>query len=121
MQHVLERLSGVVQRGDGFKALCPAHSDLRPSLSISPGEGGRVLIHCQAGCKTEDVLREIGLKWIDLQGDGSPVDPDLKSARKSVTEGEADFRDTVYRVMIGYLGLSAEHRAALEGRGLPGP
>lgn len=34
---------------------CPAHSDRSPSLSIRPGRR-RLLFHCFAGCRTEDVL-----------------------------------------------------------------
>ena len=36
--------------GAGYSARCPAHDDAKPSLSVSEGDDGRVLIHCQAGC-----------------------------------------------------------------------
>jgi len=35
---------------NGFLTLCPAHSDSQPSLSISEGSNGRVLLHCFARC-----------------------------------------------------------------------
>jgi hypothetical protein len=35
---------------NGFLTLCPAHSDSQPSLSISEGNNGRVLLHCFAQC-----------------------------------------------------------------------
>jgi len=31
---ILSRLQGVTRNGDGWKALCPAHDDQTPSLSI---------------------------------------------------------------------------------------
>lgn len=34
----------------GYTAPCPAHDDKNPSLSISDGENGKVLVHCHAGC-----------------------------------------------------------------------
>jgi len=44
-------------------ALCPAHDDKRPSLSITAQPGGRVLFHCWAGCGAQDVLAAVGLDW----------------------------------------------------------
>jgi hypothetical protein len=35
---------------NGFLTLCPAHSDSQPSLSISEGTNGRVLLYCFAQC-----------------------------------------------------------------------
>jgi hypothetical protein len=63
---VLDRLEGVGQRGEGYKALCPAHDDHEPSLSVNEGEDGRVLVKCFAGCKTEDVVAALGLEMGDL-------------------------------------------------------
>jgi AAA domain len=34
-----------------WQALCPYHDDKMPSLSISEGGDGRVLVHCHAGCE----------------------------------------------------------------------
>ena len=42
--------------GRGFAARCPAHNDRNPSLSISDGDGGRVLVHCHAGCGQRQVI-----------------------------------------------------------------
>src|SRR5690242_7748325 len=50
--------------GDGYKARCPAHPDVNPSLSIRETDGGRLLFHCFAGCGQNEILsalREIGL------------------------------------------------------------
>ena len=32
---LLDRLEGVRQRGEGYQALCPAHEDREPSLSVA--------------------------------------------------------------------------------------
>ena len=63
---VLERLDGVHRISNGWEARCPAHSDREPSLSVSEGADGRVLVHCHVGCATKDVLSLVKLTWADL-------------------------------------------------------
>jgi len=46
-------------------ALCPAHPDKNPSLSIREAND-KILIHCLAGCKIEDILFKVGLAMRDL-------------------------------------------------------
>ena len=62
----VSRLDGVTKNGHGWKARCPAHDDRSPSLSVSEGRDGRVLLKCFAGCSAEDVLAALGLKMSDL-------------------------------------------------------
>lgn len=63
----LARLEGVKPRqGGGWVALCPAHDDRSPSLSVSIGDDGRVLIYCFAGCGAGDVVAAVGLSLSDL-------------------------------------------------------
>lgn len=57
---LLSKLTGVAQSGAGWKALCPAHADKNPSLSIAISDG-KILLHCFAGCSTENVMGAIGL------------------------------------------------------------
>jgi putative DNA primase/helicase len=42
--------------GGGWGARCPAHDDREPSLSIRQADGGKVLVHCHAGCDQSDVI-----------------------------------------------------------------
>lgn len=57
--------------GGGLVAQCPAHDDHNPSLAIDIGEGGRVLLHCRAGCTFDDVLRALGMTPADLSPNGN--------------------------------------------------
>jgi DNA primase len=41
--------------GAGWTALCPAHEDRNPSLSIHE-VGRKILLHCHAGCSQRDVI-----------------------------------------------------------------
>jgi hypothetical protein len=66
-EKLLPRLDHVRETGHGkYVACCPAHEDRSPSLAIKDCSDGRVLVHCFAGCETEDVLSAIGLTFADL-------------------------------------------------------
>ena len=66
-----KELGDVHRQGNTHLARCPAHRDQHPSLSISEGEDGRILLHCWAGCSTSAILAALGLRWVDL----FPKDP----------------------------------------------
>lgn len=63
---LLERLAHVHPTGPGrWMALCPAHPDRKPSLSVRVLDG-KILLHCFAGCAPDAVLAALGLDWADL-------------------------------------------------------
>jgi hypothetical protein len=66
---VLSRLDNVKGGHGKWQACCPAHEDRTPSLSISVGEDGQVLLYCHAGCKPENVVAAMGLEMRDLWPD----------------------------------------------------
>ncbi|KKN24087.1 hypothetical protein LCGC14_0898340 [marine sediment metagenome] len=66
VENLLERLKGVVPRGKGWVALCPAHDDKNPSLKIDRGRDGAALIKCHAGCGAQEIVSAIELKMSDL-------------------------------------------------------
>lgn len=60
-------VAGKRQRaGSGYLVCCKAHGDKTPSLSITSGDDGRVLLKCHAGCSTEDIVSSFGLQMSDL-------------------------------------------------------
>lgn len=63
---VLARLDAARRNGSGWSARCPAHDDAVPSLSVSEGHDGRVLLHCHAGCTPEAVLAALEMTPADL-------------------------------------------------------
>jgi putative DNA primase/helicase len=63
---LLSKLPDAKQNSNGWIAKCPAHDDRSPSLSISEGDDGRALVKCHAGCSTDRVVEEMGLKMSDL-------------------------------------------------------
>ena len=50
-----------------FVAKCPCHDDRHPSLYIKEDEEtGNILLHCMVGCKTEEIVKALGLEMKDL-------------------------------------------------------
>ena len=66
VEKVLDRLEVARESNGSWKALCPAHEDREPSLSITEGDDGRALLKCFAGCDTENVVAALGLEMSDL-------------------------------------------------------
>jgi 5S rRNA maturation endonuclease (ribonuclease M5) len=59
---------GGKQSGSGWIARCPCHRDNTPSLSISEGRDGKILLHCHAGCSFASVRAEIHRRGFTLDG-----------------------------------------------------
>lgn len=66
IEKILSRLPDHRATADGFKAPCPTHEDLNPSLSIRETQDGVVLVKCFAGCSQEKVVSGLGLHMADL-------------------------------------------------------
>ena len=58
LRDFLDRLPSYRKSGQGsYMAQCPAHDDKSPSLRITEGQDGRILVHCYAGCSVHESLR----------------------------------------------------------------
>ena len=65
-QDLLICFDGVKMRGSNrAMCKCPCHHDKKASLSIDKIDD-RILLHCFAGCKSEDILAAVGLTFSDL-------------------------------------------------------
>ncbi|MFH1476125.1 MAG: phage/plasmid primase, P4 family [Verrucomicrobiota bacterium] len=88
------------KNGSGWMAQCPAHADRNPSLSISEGREGRILLKCFAGCSNEKIVSAMKLKMSDLMPPARmprpvPTKPaQSKSARTFTSVEEAANRCT---------------------------
>ena len=66
IQEVLCFFDGVKRCNENqYMARCPCHNDKKQSLSIGRGQKG-VVLKCQAGCDTRDIIARVGLKPRDL-------------------------------------------------------
>jgi hypothetical protein len=69
-ENVLDRLNVASRNGEKAMCFCPAHDDRNsPSLSLN-AENGKLLLHCFAGCRPEDIVSEMGLQMKDLFSEG---------------------------------------------------
>ncbi len=98
---VLAPLHSVKKSGKGYSARCPAHEDRGPSLSVTEGDDGRVLMHCFAGCKTDDVLGAVGLQLADLFPQRErPLRPQpAPGVSRTALRAAAEFEGMVLRVI----------------------
>ena len=60
------RLDKVKRSGKEYSARCPAHNDSTPSLSVSEGDDGKIIMICHAGCTHEQIVEAMGLTLGDL-------------------------------------------------------
>ncbi len=78
MSDFLAILHGVKEaQGGQFMALCPAHNDRKPSLSIKQLDG-KILVRCFAGCELTDILKPVGLNSRDLFFNSRKADTKLE-------------------------------------------
>lgn len=54
------------RQGQKIQCKCPVHGDKRPSLSVSEGNDGKILIKCHKECETPQVVEALGLTMADL-------------------------------------------------------
>jgi len=58
LSEALSVLQDVKKVGSGYLARCPAHDDSTPSLTVHE-RGGKLLLHCHAGCDFMDIIAAI--------------------------------------------------------------
>lgn len=65
LDSILRHLHGVRPNRGSWTALCPAHQDRNPSLSVRQ-ENGKILLHCFAGCSVEAICSALTIDVRDL-------------------------------------------------------
>lgn len=125
---VMARLGPISRETDGWITFCPCvgHSgkgvDKNPSLRITIGDEGKLIIHCRTGCSTEDVLASVGLSYADLfcpTGE-EPASALLFAADRNSEPKEKpiDLFNQVYSSIINTLTLADSHLEELKERGI---
>jgi hypothetical protein len=126
VRRVLDLLTAVRAGHDGWVARCPVTShgggkgDGDPSLRLTVGEAGRILLVCRGGCRTGDVLAAMGLGWEQLfPGDGEePQGPLCLEPQDAPPAADLADRHAVYDHLLRHLPLANAHRLHLRKRGL---
>jgi len=91
-QLILNSIHDAKKVQSGWSALCPAHNDQQPSLSIREGSNGECLIHCHAGCTPERIMNSLGLELKHLYPSGS-LDCSPNPGKQSVVAATYDYCD----------------------------
>lgn len=92
VSNFLSLLNGVRRTGPRqWEARCPAHDDQRPSLSVSEGDDGRVLVYCQAGCHLLQVIRPLGVSVGSLHPSGKIPPSRLAKGKSETIVAEYDY------------------------------
>ena len=98
-EYVAQQLGSAHRSGSGWKCLCPAHNDHNPSLSVSDGDNGLLLVNCKAHCSQGNVinaLRNRGL-WCDDVQPPRQIQAHRANGHAKVSSGriiaEYDYRD----------------------------
>ena len=68
LDNFLSRLLKVRKTGaNSWMACCPSHGDKNPSMTVSEGTDGRILVHCFSHqCGIDDITSAVGLEVKDL-------------------------------------------------------
>jgi hypothetical protein len=112
---VLSRLEGAKPAGkNAWKALCPAHEDRNPSLSIKTAADGTVMLHCHAGCPAKAIVQALGLEMRDLFVREHQKNGAAKAQPKSPPKSYATLEDAIAAVgrsvCLNFPGANLTHR-----------
>ena len=89
IESLISRLQKVKSTGRGrWMCACPAHNDKSPSMHIKLEDDGKILINCKAGCGTYEILRSVGLDWVDVMPE-SPTHHRQKPRKQVLYASEA--------------------------------
>ncbi len=125
-REVIRALGGQWRGGYGM-AKCPTHADHTPSLKVSDGENGEIVIHCFGGCPwagVRDALRRDGLLPDRGSGAAPRPDPEAQARRKAERETEERRRVEAARLLWQQASTITPGDPAslyLASRGLHGP
>lgn len=95
IDELLPRLDKVRRHQNYWIARCPAHEDRNPSLSITEGDDGRILLKCHTGCNLDSILAALDLRAADLFQD----DPNRSEQETAVYPYENEQGDVLYEVV----------------------
>lgn len=98
-KEAVHRLKGT-WHGSYGKAVCPAHNDKRPSLSITPGREA-VLFHCFAGCTQTEIMDA-------LAANGGYICPNERDATPPERRDLAPFARELWGEARSLVGTAAQ-------------
>lgn len=120
VEELVEKLDKAASNGkDSWMARCPAHKDRTPSLSITVGSAGQILLHCFAGCSVNEIIGALGIQEADLfpesgkkakRDGGVKVTAPLRLAELALKVGLPTEALVEYGCSDGVIGVQMEYR-----------
>lgn len=92
-QQIAKGLGKFNSTAGGFVAPCPAHEDRNPSLSISDGKDGKVLVHCHAGCDQQAVIDALKSRNLWPEAEERKEQPKKRGRPKLTEVAHYDYAD----------------------------
>lgn len=102
MYNILDKLAKVKKSRNGYMARCPSHNDSTASLSIAEIDN-KLLLKCFAGCKTEIIVKDIGLEMSDLFI--SDKDENIKMIAPKMKEDKGEAFSSIEDILSKYKTL----------------
>lgn len=110
------------KRGGGWMALCPAHKETTPSLSINEGKDGKPLVHCFGGCPQDTVISALKYRgaWHDGAFTPAPyADLKVSPVTAEITEEEKNSIASCRRAWDAAVPIGGTNaQLYLQGRGI---
>ena len=125
---VLAKFDDVRPTKDGWDVRCPCpdhnpssghRGDHHPSLRVTVADGGRILLKCRVGCKTDKILETVGLQWQDVFAPENYAEANTTfSERAPPTRRNGEMTHSAYASLLKNLHLSKTHEDQLVRRGI---
>jgi hypothetical protein len=124
---VLARFGPMSLESDGWVFPCPCTThggkgvDRNPSLRVTIGDEGKIIVHCRTGCSTEEVLASVGLSYTDLRcpAGEEPATPLIFGRDNTNQEAKPlDLYSEVYSYILDHCVLHETHIEDLAKRGI---
>jgi putative DNA primase/helicase len=113
IREFLSRFDKSDKKAGYWMVRCPAHDDHKPSLSVSEGDGGAILLKCHARCTPEAVVAAMRLTMADLFAER------VNGAGRAI-EATYDYRDEDGKLLfqaVRYVGREFSQRRPDGGDG----
>ena len=112
LSELISCFNGVKRNNNGsYQCKCPVHNDKKASMTISV-KNDKLLLHCHAGCKTEDILAAVGLSMSDLCEEKTQQSQDWKSrlekSQKKKIEAIYDYYDSEKKYLYSKVRFSGK-------------
>jgi hypothetical protein len=117
LEAFLDRFQPHVRRsGAGWMVRCPGHEDRTASLSVTEGTEGKIVLFCQAGCETKQVLEKVNLTFADISGHRNGASPTKRRPKIVATYDYTDEHGAVLHQVVRYEPKDFRQRHA-DGKG----